>query len=247
MSINKLISIKNPIIDALDMMAVDHDKHIPMLMVWATLAEKEIGGSNVVRKWKVLDVCGIFAELPCDISYIEGAIFGNHGCECSGLFNKIFIGKAPYIYGTNDSPFLIVDVFPYGNNGQCNIINYGIQDNKLVFEACLNQDHITIQYMGYETDCDGFLMVGQNHVEAITEFLTYKWLKRKRRKTNADMNEMNMAYREWSRLCAHARALDAELNPSERQEVSDMINDPYAGKSLAAGMRINGNYGGLGY
>ena len=34
---------------------------------------------------------------------------------------------------------------------------------------------------------------------------------------------MNMAYREWDRLCAHARSLDAELTETDKMEIAEYI------------------------
>jgi len=244
MSINKLISIKNAILDATDMLALDHASYLPLFMTWATYAEKEIGGANVIRKRAVLDICGCTASLPDDCAIVEGCIIGNHGTDCCSLFNNTFgAGNIPYVYGTNDSPFLIVDVFPYGGNACHSIVNYGYQDGKLLFDSCTTQTHVTIQYLGYEVDCDGFIMIGVNHVEAITEFLTYKWLKRKRKKSNVELNEMNLAKSEWSRLCAHARAEDRKLTSTQRSQVGNIINDPLAGRSLSLGMKTNNEYG----
>ena len=61
------------------------------------------------------------------------------------------------------------------------------------------------------------------------------------------MDSMNMAYREWDRLCAHARALDSELTDSEREEIAQLNNDPYAGRGLSIGMRTTGDYGWYNY
>ena len=58
---------------------------------------------------------------------------------------------------------------------------------------------------------------------------------------------MNMAYREWDRLCAHARALDSELTDTEREEIAQLNNDPYAGRGLYVGMRTNNEYGIFNY
>ena len=70
MSINRLISINNPIINAMDLAAVDHANHRPLFMTWAYQAEKEIGSYyQYERQWKVIDVCGCTAE---DDGWAEG-------------------------------------------------------------------------------------------------------------------------------------------------------------------------------
>lgn len=247
MSINKLISIKNAVVDAMDMMGVDHDSHLPMVMQWATLAEKEIGSYyQYVRKWKVLDICGCSAHLPEDAVKVEYAILGDQGCECGDFFYKIFSNPSLRSGNMADNTFLVVDT-DTSNSGLCRIVPYGYQDNKLIFDAKLNQKNVTIQYLGYETDCDGFMKISENHVEAITSFILYKWLLRKRKKTGVELQEMQWNYKEWDRLCAHARAMDSELTETEREEIAQMYHNPYSGRGLWVGMNTIFSYGRFSY
>jgi hypothetical protein len=242
MSINKLISIKNAIVDAQDMLALDHNSMLPLFMGWATYAEKEIGGAGVIRKFAVLDICGCVACLPDDISSIKGAILGNHETNCGALFNSnVFRGTVTNVNA--DAQFVIIDAGSIEQNVSCGIVPYAIQDNKLVFSQDLSATHITIMYDGFATDCDGFIKIGENHVAAISEYIQYMYWKRKRNKSRGEMESMNMAYREWDRLCAHARALDGELTPTEREELARLWNDPYAGRGLITGMTTNNDYG----
>lgn len=250
MSINKLISIKHPIIDAMDMMALDHKNHFPMLMVWATDAERLIGSYyQYVRKWKALDICGCVAHLPEDAVKVEHAIFGDHEDNCGDMFNTIFTNPT-MINATGDNTFLVVDAGGSNfNNPVCGIVPYGYQDNKLIFDIKPNQDKVTIQYIGYKTDCDGFVEIGENHKDAIVSYILYKWLARKRKKSSQEMNEMRWYANEWDKHCAHARALDSELTETEREEIAQMFHDPYAGRGLYVGMKTTGlyGYGGFNY
>lgn len=247
MSINKLVSIKNAIVDASDMLALDHNTMLPIFMGWATYAEKEIGGAGVIRKFAVIDICGCTAQLPDDAFKVRGAILGSHDPNCGMLFSNSLLSSAT-LASTANSQFVVVDVGSIGSTAPyCNIVPYEIQDNKMVFNQDVAATEITIMYDGYATDCDGFVKIGENHVEAISEYIQYKYFKRKRKKSNVDMASMNNAYREWDRLCAHARALDAELTDTEREEIAQTYNDPYAGRGLYKGMRTNTEYGWFNY
>jgi hypothetical protein len=248
MSINKLVSIKNPIINALDLAALDHDKHLPLFMTWAYQAEEEIGSYyQFERQWACLDICGCVATLPDNAIKLEGAIMGEHGVDCGNIFNTVFSNKT-FSSLTGDNSFLVVDVNDVNTTSNCGMVPFHCQDNKLIFDNCLKQDKITIQYLGYKLDCDGFMEIGQNHVEAITHHILYKWCMRKRKKGGADLQEMQWHYREWDRLCAHSRALDADLSISDREEIADMYHNPYSGRGLYVGMnRNNNNYGRISY
>ena len=113
----------------------------------------------------------------------------------------------------------------------------------MVFGYDVTQTQMTIMYEGFASDCDGFIKIGENHVEAISTYIQYKYWMRKQKKSNADMAMMQFAYREWDRLCAHARALDNELTETEREEMAQLYNDPYAGRGLYVGMRTSAEYG----
>lgn len=246
MSINKLVSIKNAIVDATDMLALDHNTMLPLFMTWATYAEKEIGGQGIIRKFAVVDICGCTALLPDDAYSIKGAILGEHDPNCGSIFYNRISGAVNFA-SADGNQFIVVDAGSIGETTNCGIVPYEIQDNKMVFSQELNQDKMTIMYTGYATDCDGFIKVGENHVAAISEYIQYMYWKRKRNKNNQEVNSMNVAYREWDRLCAHARALDAELTDTERMEIAELYNDPYAGRSLHKGMITNNQYGWFNY
>jgi hypothetical protein len=243
MSVKKLISIKNAVLNAQDMLGMDNDAMRPLFTTWATYAEKEIGGACSMTKFALLDICGCVAELPDDTFQVEGAILGNHEANCGAIFSGELIGNT--ISRPAGNQFIVVDV---GNdiNGSsfCGTVPYEIQDNKLVFEQCLTATQITIKYKGLATDCEGFIKIGENHVLAISEYIQYMYWKRKRNKDNSEERSMNLAMREWDRLCAHARADDAILTETEREEIAQLYNDPYAGRGLSAGMRFNGLNGG---
>lgn len=246
MSINKLVSIKNAIVDASDMLALDHNAMLPIFMGWATYAEKEIGGQGVIRKFAVIDICGCTAELPCDVVDVKGAILGEHDPNCGSIFSSK-IGGALNVGSNVGNNFIVIDAGSIGETTNCGVIPYEIQDNKMVFNYEVNQDKMTIMYTGFATDCDGFIKIGENHVAAVSEYIQWKYWTRKRGKTGSEERAMNKAEMEWDRLCAHARALDSELTETERMEIAELYNDPYAGRGLYKGMTTSNQYGWFNY
>ena len=245
MSINKLISINTAILEAEEMLGIDHGKYYDKFMLWATDAEKEIGGACALRKFAVLDICNCVAVLPDDAITVEGAILGDHNTNCGELFTNTYSHqfRTSQVAGLN---FVIVDVGGSTDGAYCGVVDYAYQDNKLIFNQCLTATKITIMYKGYATDCDGFIKISENHVEAISEFIQWRWMKRKENIGKARISSGAVQERkmEWSRLCAHARALDGQLTETQREKIAQMYHDPYIGRSLHNGMRINGYYGG---
>ena len=243
MSINKLISIKNAIVDATDMAAIDHNSYLPLFMTWAVYAEKEIGGLSAIDKYKTIDICGCTAELPSDSVEVYGAILGSHQSNCGNLFNRM--------YGYNSTPvravydggnFLVVDIGGTDESCTFGCVPFQYQDNKLLFDRCVTATHVTIHYKGIVEDCEGFPLVSENHILAIAEYIRYCWLKRKRKKSQVDYREMQDSYIQWDRLCVHARAEDNMLTPSQRSVIVAMLHDAYSQASLSQGMKLS-NYG----
>lgn len=239
MSINKLISIKIPILDAMDQLGLDHEQDRPLFTRWATLAEKDISSKyQFERKIAVLDIVNCTAKLPSDARYVQRAILGDLGCECRDLFATLCSAiplSSATLNASADGNFLVVDMGT-GYTQIMGSIPHVIQDNKIILNQNLDGQKLTIQYLGYKTDEEGFMMVGENHVPAIMWFIIWRYYFRKRNKNSLDYGQMNKAEQEWNRECSNARAKDNELTESERNEIACMLNDPYIGWGLEVGM-----------
>lgn len=246
MSINKAISIKNAIIDAQLLLGLDHDKDNSVFTTWAYRAEQEIGTkATMERKRVVLTIEGCAACLPDDAAILEGAIMGDQGCDCADLFARVCCGGTVFVNNSdaNLSGFLVVDV--YGSEGEVayGVVDYTIQDNKIVFSSNYDGQQVTVQYQGYKTDCDGFLMIGENHVRAISAFILWHEYIRRSKKNLSYLGQVRYWENQWNTLCSHARADDGELTMPEREQIAAMNSDPFAGRGLSVGMRTTLGFG----
>jgi hypothetical protein len=248
MSINKLVSIRNAIIGANALLGLDHDKDTPTFTLWGIEAEEEIGSKGAMeRKRVVLDIHGCAACLPDDAMILECAILGDQGCDCADLFNSTFCGASGSVFinnaNVNTYGFLIVDVAGVSGDVPVGIVDYTIQNNKIVFTGNYDGQKVTVQYQGAVLDCDGFMMIGKNHVRAVSAYILWKDYERRKKKTGADMAQMQYWERQWNQLCSHARADDAILTQPERETIALMNSDPYAGRGLSVGMRTTLGFG----
>lgn len=249
MSINKLISIRNPIIDALDMVGGDRSVDMPIFTTWAIQAEKEImSKGSMVRQKAVLTITGCMAQLPCGVVILQRAIMGDHGCDCESLFGRCFGAGSSFFANTGSgaaSGFLIVDVFS-GNDtiDPIGFVDYQIQNNSIVFNRDMDGQKITIQYIGYEEDENGFVMISENHSRAITEYILWKYgVRSEYAQKQLSPVSTREHQREWNRLCRHARAQDSILTEVDREQIACVLNDPYAGRGLWVNMYPTGyNY-----
>jgi hypothetical protein len=241
MSINKLVSVKNVIINLIDDLGLDHDKYRPMFTNWILWAEKQIGSPySYVKKHKVLTIKGCYAELPTDAVILQMAIMGDLGDCCGDIFDNTCLGltNANLTNETYASTagFLVVDLGNLGtqDNLRFGFVQYLIQNNKIVFNTNYNGQKVTIQYMGVQEDCDGFPLIGENHLEALGEYCKYKFRQRRIR-SGIDLGLARDHKQEWHRLAASAKADDLMLNESETKMIGEMVNNPFAGKGLWLG------------
>jgi hypothetical protein len=240
MSINKLISIKNPIVDAMDQLGIDYIQDIPVFTRWAVLAEKNIGSYfQFELKRKVIDIVGCTACLPEDAAFLQMAILGDLGDDCANLFttacSQVALSSATLNASAETTTFLIVDMGT-GYTSYIGSIPHVVQNNKVILNQNLDGQSLTVQYLGYKCDEEGFLMVGENHIQAITWFIIWRYYFRMKRKNSLDYGQMNKAEQEWHRECANSRARDGAPTDSEQQEMAMMIANPYSGNSLGVGM-----------
>ncbi len=244
MSINKLVSIKSAVQDTFEDTGIDITKDIPVFTRWAVNAEKEIGSFYSYRKkTSVLTINQCRAKLPCDAMSVQIVVSGDQGCDCADLFNRCsLLGDnsfpvTPLTTFSNLNSFLIIDSTLGLNNLCFGNISWSIQNDNLVFNQNLDGQKVTIQYLGLETDCDGFPMICENHLEAITEFIMYKYCIRSRFSSmKMDLGDTKLHFAEWNRLCSHARAMDNDLSQSDKNEIYCMIHNPLSGWGLTLGM-----------
>lgn len=242
MSINKFITIKDAITDAWEDMGIDLTVQMPTFMRWAYRAEREIHSYyGWERKHKVLDIKGCTAQLPEDTQLVQYAIHGDHGCDCADLGRKVST-FARSIEATQNEIYIVIDR-PDENQIGCSNMYFEVQNNKMVFRSNMDGEKITIQYLGLKEDCDGFLMVSENHIEAINYYIKYRYAQRSRfSPIKMDLADVAMNKQEYERKVSSARADDAMMSPTERDELVKMLHDPYIGWGLEAGMRSVNNF-----
>lgn len=244
MSINKLISVDNVIINLLDELGLDHTKYRPMFVNWATMAERSIGSYyQFKRKHVVLEICGCVAEMPCDAVYLQRAIMGDLGVGCADLFNQVCgcLGNLNNVNATvtagsiDSTSFLVVDLpasaTQEGGSFSFGFVPHHVQDNKLIFDQNRDGQKVTVQYLGIEVDKDEIPLIGENHTEAIAEYCMWKF-RRRRIKSGVDLGLARDHEKRWHELATRSRGDDAELSDTDRIRIVQMLHDPYIGKGL---------------
>lgn len=235
MSINRLISIHDAVFNAQKDMGVDTTADVPTLTRWAVEAEREIGSYYGWKKQNaVLTGVNCIAYLPCQAMKVQYVIMGDHGCECGDLVRSISTYASNASATINDT-FFVVD--RASDEFMCGGINWEVQNNKLVFQGSVDGQKLTIQYLGYELDCDGFLMVNENHIVAIADYIKWKFAERSRYSPQKmDHGDIGYLQRRWVEEKLMARADDSQISETDREQIVSMLHDPFSGFGLSYNM-----------
>ena len=229
--INRFVSIHNAVQNAIDDLGVSGE-YRRIFIRWAIEADMRIGGIRALEeKSCCITVCGCSAELPMDAVAIsnKGIVLGSCDGECDTrtLFNDYWINREVQVGG-----FCFYD---FNGKTYSFFDRYRILDNKIsFFDDRLDGKMITVYYVGYKTDCDGFPMVKTNHIEALTEWIIYKYYRRtktsatEKRIVSGDVTEQRQVA-----LFAilGARAEDGEPTQDERDNIISAVNSPFTGTS----------------
>jgi hypothetical protein len=235
MAVNKLISIKVPVLEALQDMGIDHAKYIPDFIRWAARAENIIGSYySYRRKIKRIKVDKYRAELPCDAKFVQRIVLGDHECKTYDLYNTI-CGMTQQLNFQEDSNtgFVVVDKPDGQIDLQFGHFKWEVQDNHIILSADYDKQYITVQYLGLQEDSEGLPMVMENHIEAIVDFIMLRVAKRSRfSPQKMDLGDVQMLERSFRDNASAARSDDAEISEADRDEIVAMITDPLSGYGM---------------
>lgn len=229
-----LISIQIPIQDFLDKSYLKETGDVPIYTEWAKEAEDAIGSRySYKKKIAVYTVKECQAKLNKDTAYVRFVLKGDHGCDCGTIFDNVsqcfkttdLIGPRANSTTESLSGLLVVDTgSTFVSN---NKISWEIHDNCLVFDGNFNDEDITVQYYGYETDDAGFPKIPNTHRRAVAQYVKWMWLEQQRWNPSMPITgqDLSRAEDEWHRLCSLARSDDEDDSRDQYREISEMWSE----------------------
>lgn len=237
--VSRLVSIKNAVLNALQDTGLDIAADVPVFTRWAAWAEKEGIGSyySYCKKIEVLDLKDNHAFLPADASYVQGVILGDHGCDSTDLFERCYNNSISS--SSFDNTFLVIDA-PDPNATFTTGTKWEVHNGHLKFKSDMTDGKVTVQYLGFHTDAQGFPEVLDSHLEAIVEYIMYKFCVRSRYSPlKMDHSDIARHQSNYQRLFIDARAEDAQISDSERKEIVALIHNPWSGIGVNFGIDTN--------
>lgn len=250
MSIRKKVSLRTAIQDALDAMGYEHERENPLMMDWATKAEIAIAGANSNEPKKmVLDIDGCWAKLPKYTAKVFGLLLGDHGCDCNKLFTNFYNRYGNIPRAVYAGAFTVVDDGGGSTFSRCSGSDWSIINNSIKFEQAPGIDKVTVDAECFFVDDNGHILINENHVEAISKHLVWRFAMRKRwtktdgRSDRMYYNEVNSIRKEWTDLAARARGEDGAPEDHERARISGMLHDLYSGNGPSLSTYYDSNNG----
>ncbi|MFA6916984.1 MAG: hypothetical protein WC222_11345 [Parachlamydiales bacterium] len=237
MSVKKLISIREVITQLVDETMPEYLSMLPVLVRWGKQCDLRIGSYYSYKKqYYTRTITNGFVELPLSTIHVLGVVMGDHLDHCPDIFNEIStynesseltLNGINYIFSWDDLSY-----YPLRTR-----FNWEVQDNSIVFPgSTYDGQDVTIATLNYQEDADGWPMVIEGHIQAITTWLKMKLAKKEQWRSFVT-KQMKMFDRtfikdleaEYRFEVRSAVANDGDWNDNETLAMSEMIGHPFTG------------------
>lgn len=240
---NKMVSVKRAVLESLQDVGMEDWNQSPIVMRWCANAEEKIAGKydykvrRIVKEVKNLrelqlpsntyKVLSVFAGIVGqDTDYVWSNIYGNiSSFDPSFSFNNVDIGGAlSIVYGTNLPSSL----------DEVSIGSYSVINNKIVFDSDVSAvTDMTIFTLAYQEDEEGFVMVGEQHIPAISAYVKYMLGERSQFGANPMPDGViRRLHQRWTQEKKSAQVKTIQMPPAEREMMSRIANNPISGKVI---------------
>jgi hypothetical protein len=231
MSINKLVSIENAILQIGEDLAPDLYSLRPTLYRWAIAAEKLVGipyqyidaviALEVIESYKV--------ELPLAVRRIHYVVLDDKTANYPFILDNTYFSYNQF----NDAEGIILTYYWDDYQLKPYQLEFSVQNNWLISPIEIKNTYITVVYEKYETMADGTPLVNENSIQAIAIYLQLQLAMRERWKL-ASQGKLNNAYfnfigqlkEEFRHACRYARS---QADTTTTKEMAEYLNHPLAG------------------
>ena len=200
----KRVSIKRVIANVIRNLDVsDASRNFYDFAEWAFEAERKIGSyKTFVRKTVTLSVVNKQASLPNDVLSIIDVKKAGDAVASTSYFEPSS-ATFPSSIEKNNTYYLTE-----------NTINLSKSD----------VSSLDVAYLAIDTDDEGLPTIADNHEDAVSAYLMYKYKAREYFNGKMPRYLYMDLYQNWSRLCAQARGNDNMPSPSEMKKAAQIWN-----------------------
>jgi hypothetical protein len=228
---NKLVSSSQIIADIKDELGPMFIDSVPMINRFiAREIKKVVGKAYLTACISVETVDGCNLVLPDCAVLFEGAIWGDHGCECNNLFKNFsfqnYRGSQGVRIGNLDT-------------NTCVVYPSKLANGVLQFMYNYHDQKITVKTWGWQKDDCGHIMIPELLIDYCIAVVKYKMIGRKMHSGNTDRFIWNL-YKEAQRLLdlryKEAIGNSVTMDDDEYAEIVDVLNDPLSGNPFPNGL-----------
>lgn len=222
----KKISIKQAIVNAVDETDSSLTRYEVQAMRWARYIEREIGSINAYDfKAKAFEVEGSTMDVPKNCLRVRRIVYGDYENQLHAVYRDIRGTVLEKDERTDLDPVKVSywapAEIPYVPD-----VMWEERVDIIQFVYEMKGRTVTIFYDAIEVDNNGYWMVSENHIKAITDYIIYMFAKKHLWKTiksdrmlrQGELANIQMMKNEYSSSIRNARALDNEESEFERKQ-----------------------------
>lgn len=238
MKLSNVVSVNNAIAIAIEDMGGNINPNmIPVMIRWAIDADKEIGARNYYEpKKKAVRAEGAYLSIPCDAVFLKPYIvegdYEKDDCCCEEAAHSCATGSDTAIIVTSSSEDFSLTHTSAGGvpiNVYKRNVGYKVFNKQIRFNCSKHGRVFTIYYIGYKTDCDGYPMVRESNLPAITAYIKYMYAEWQR--FNGDkaftIGERRSLKDEYGRQVGKCIVAANHTTEDQNQSIRDMFNSPF--------------------
>lgn len=218
----KKVDIRTAIYDAIDETDESMEKYMIQLLKWAMYIEREIGtfyGYPIKSEKQTISGCEY--TLPSDCYRPLVILPGDYTDECNAYYKS----KSPFVLKEDIREDESTLIWVPMHSSVVYPRYWTMTGNKLHLIQKYDEQVLTLLYQYIETTADGFWIVNESHVDAITKFLKYKmsmkfnWklMKSSKLLRQGHLQMSDDLKDDYNSAVRHARALDEPESPYDSQ------------------------------
>lgn len=220
------VSINEAIVEAINNTDENLGRYPNQVLNWAKYIEKEIGTLKHLPAYaKKYNVTGVEITIPKDAFDIIGVMIGDYEDELNLRFRDLQtrLAKTDVRPGASADDEDLTFLWMPQERTMLNKSRWVLIGDKLNFIDEYDSQDITVVYTKIETDENGFWLVNESHIDAITKFIIYKYAKKFQWRIfksdkllrQGHFNMLNSLERDYSHAIRNARAIDDEYSNIE--------------------------------
>ena len=219
-------SIKHAIINAIDETDSSFTRYQNQMIKWAQYLEKSIGSKDGYKRTaKAYTIEGSEIEKPEGCVQVLRVLYGNHEEKINSYYQSIRRLLVTRTEEVIDGVEIIMG-WSEAENYIMSELLWDEYDDKVSFLNNLKGREITVFYNKIDVDDDGYWMVQESHIKAISDYVIYMFAKKNLWKTlksdkmirQTEMYNVRDLREQYEKSIRNARAEDQSETPFEKEQ-----------------------------